>query len=219
MGKVIESIALNRGHEISLKVDKDTKDYDLSSVDVAIDFSTPKSAVDNIRKALESKVPVISGTTGWLSELEAIKALCKEKKGAFIYASNFSIGVNIFFELNKSLAKMINNLTDYNIDLEDVLIIYDDLSLPLGKIRLREQGSSGGHNGIKSIISHLKTDNFKRIKVGIDSNDLIDTKDYVLGKFSKKEMIIIKESISIISNIIDDFMDEKEFVKIMNTFN
>ena len=99
MGKVIESIALNRGHEISLKVDKDTKDYDLSSVDVAIDFSTPKSAVDNIRKALESKVPVISGTTGWLSELEDIKTLCKEKKGAFIYASNFSIGVNIFLNL------------------------------------------------------------------------------------------------------------------------
>jgi len=131
MGKVIESIALNRGHEISLKVDKDTKDYDLSSVDVAIDFSTPKSAVDNIRKALESKVPVISGTTGWLSELEAIKALCKEKKGAFIYASNFSIGVNIFFELNKSLAKMINNLTDYNIDLEEIHHIHK-LDIPSG---------------------------------------------------------------------------------------
>jgi 4-hydroxy-tetrahydrodipicolinate reductase len=105
MGKVIETIALNRGHEISLKVDKYSIDYDLSSVDVAINFSTPKSAVENISKALESNVPVISGTTGWLSELETIETLCNKKEGAFIYASNFSLGVNIFFELNKVLAK------------------------------------------------------------------------------------------------------------------
>ncbi|MDC0382415.1 4-hydroxy-tetrahydrodipicolinate reductase, partial [Flavobacteriaceae bacterium] len=119
MGKVIETIALNRGHEISLKVDKYSIDYDLSSVDVAINFSTPKSAVENISKALESNVPVISGTTGWLSELETIETLCNKKEGAFIYASNFSLGVNIFFELNKVLAKMMNNITDYNVVLEE----------------------------------------------------------------------------------------------------
>ena len=119
MGKVIETIALNRGHEISLKVDKYSIDYDLSSVDVAINFSTPKSAVENISKALESNVPVISGTTGWLSELETIETLCNKKEGAFIYASNFSLGVNIFFELNKVLAKMMNNITDYNVILEE----------------------------------------------------------------------------------------------------
>jgi len=144
----------------------------------------------------------------------------KEKK---FNGESLKIGDTVFLKphtfMNNSGQSVAFAMKFYNIDLEDVLIIYDDLSLPLGKIRLREQGSSGGHNGIKSIISHLKTDNFKRIKVGIDSNDLIDTKDYVLGKFSKKEMIIIKESISIISNIINDFMDEKEFVKIMNTFN
>ena len=120
MGKVIETIALSRGHEISLKVDKNTKDYDLSHVDVAINFSTPRSAVENISKALESNVPIVSGTTGWLSEIETIETLCSELEGAFIYASNFSLGVNIFFELNKNLAKMMSNLTDYNIDLEEI---------------------------------------------------------------------------------------------------
>ena len=120
MGKVIESIALNRGHEVTLKIDKHSRDYDIKSVDVAINFSTPDSAVDNIREALENNIPVISGTTGWLSELETIETLCEEKKGAFIYASNFSLGVNIFFELNKNLAKMMQTLSDYKVDLEEI---------------------------------------------------------------------------------------------------
>ena len=120
MGKVIESIALSRGHEIALKIDKDSGDYDLNTVDVAINFSTPESAVENIRKALENNVPVICGTTGWLSELETIETLCKFKNGAFIYASNFSLGVNIFFELNKNLAKMMKTLTDYTVDLGEI---------------------------------------------------------------------------------------------------
>ena len=120
MGKVIESIALSRGHEITLKIDKDSGNYDLNSVDVAINFSTPESAVENIRKALVNNVPIISGTTGWLSELESIEALCKDKEGAFIYASNFSLGVNIFFELNKYLAKMMKDFIDYNVELEEI---------------------------------------------------------------------------------------------------
>tara|TARA_B100000768_G_scaffold82553_1_gene78183 strand:+ start:563 stop:1267 length:705 start_codon:yes stop_codon:yes gene_type:complete len=120
MGKVIESIALNRGHEVTLKIDKQSRDYDIKLVDVAINFSTSDTAVDNIREALENNIPVISGTTGWLSELETIETLCKEKKGAFIYASNFSLGVNIFFELNKNLAKMMKTLSDYKVDLEEI---------------------------------------------------------------------------------------------------
>ena len=120
MGKVIEKIALNRGHEVTLKIDKDSAPYDITTVDVAINFSTPDSAVENIRIALESGIPVISGTTGWLSEMESIKAVCNAQNGAFIYASNFSLGVNIFFELNKHLAKLMKNLTDYSVDLEEI---------------------------------------------------------------------------------------------------
>lgn len=120
MGKAIESIALVRGHEITLKIDKDNLDYDFSFVDVAINFSTPESAVKNICNALKSNVPVISGTTGWLSELKTIEKLCIAKNGSFIYASNFSLGVNIFFEINKSVAKMMKNLSDYSIDIEEI---------------------------------------------------------------------------------------------------
>ena len=120
MGKVIEKIAVRRGHEVILKIDKDSAPYDITTVDVAINFSTPDSAVENIRLALENRVPVISGTTGWLSEMEYIKKVCADHNGAFIYASNFSLGVNIFFELNKHLAKMMKNLTDYQIDLEEI---------------------------------------------------------------------------------------------------
>jgi 4-hydroxy-tetrahydrodipicolinate reductase len=120
MGKVIEKIAVSRGHEVTLKIDKDSTPYDITSVDVAINFSTPESAVENIRIALENNIPVISGTTGWLSEMEFINTLCAAKNGAFIYASNFSLGVNIFFELNKHLAKMMKNLSDYQVDIEEI---------------------------------------------------------------------------------------------------
>jgi|TARA_Y100000385_G_scaffold291931_1_gene374174 4-hydroxy-tetrahydrodipicolinate reductase len=120
MGKVIESIAISRGHEVSLKIDENSEDYDLKTVDVAIDFSTPEAAVKNISKALKSNIPVISGTTGWLSEMETVKTLCANTKGAFIYASNFSLGVNIVFELNKNLAKMMKNLTNYQVAIEEI---------------------------------------------------------------------------------------------------
>ena len=120
MGKVIEKIAISRGHEITLKIDKDSLPYDITTVDVAIDFSMPSAAVENISIALNNGIPIISGTTGWLSEMGTVKALCDSKNGAFIYASNFSLGVNIFFELNKHLAKMMSNLTDYSINLEEI---------------------------------------------------------------------------------------------------
>ncbi len=120
MGKVIEQIALQRGHDIVLKVDENTKSYDISITDVAIDFSIPSAAVDNITNCLNNNIPVISGTTGWLDDYDNIVALCKEKNGAFIYASNFSLGVNIFFELNKNLAKMMKNLSQYNVNLEEI---------------------------------------------------------------------------------------------------
>jgi len=107
----------------------------------------------------------------------------------------------------------------YNIELEDILIIYDDLALPLGKLRLREQGSAGGHNGIKSIIEHLHTDEFKRIRVGIDSNPLIAAKDYVLGSFTKEDLETILSSVKTVKLIIEDFSNQKEFSNIMNIYN
>ncbi|TDU34357.1 dihydrodipicolinate reductase [Gelidibacter sediminis] len=120
MGKTIENIALNRQHDIALKVDKDTESYNLDGIDVAIDFSTPDAAVDNILKCFSHNVPVISGTTGWLQHYDEVIALCKEREGSFLYASNFSLGVNIFFELNKTLSKLMANLPEYTISMEEI---------------------------------------------------------------------------------------------------
>jgi 4-hydroxy-tetrahydrodipicolinate reductase len=120
MGQTIEQIAIKRGHTIVLKVDKDDTSYDITKADVAIDFSIPDVAFNNISMCLNHQVPVISGTTGWLHDYDKAISLCKEKKGAFIYASNYSLGVNIFFELNKLLAKMMSNLKQYNISLEEI---------------------------------------------------------------------------------------------------
>jgi 4-hydroxy-tetrahydrodipicolinate reductase len=120
MGQMIEKVALNRGHEIVAKIDEHTQNIDFSSMDVAIDFSMPKAAFGNISKCIENNVPIISGTTGWLDKYEDIVALCKSKNGAFIYASNFSLGVNIFFELNNYLAKMMQNLPEYKVSLEEI---------------------------------------------------------------------------------------------------
>ena len=120
MGKMIEQTALSRNHEIVLKVDVDTKDFDISKADVAIDFSIPSSAYNNIKMCLENNVPIISGTTGWLDKYDDAVALCKEKGGAFIYTSNYSLGVNIFFQLNEYLAKMMSNLSQYNVSMEEI---------------------------------------------------------------------------------------------------
>jgi 4-hydroxy-tetrahydrodipicolinate reductase len=119
MGKEIEKIAISRGHEIVIRKDID-EDIDITLADVAIDFSIPNSAFNNITNCFNNNVPVISGTTGWLDKYEDAIALCKEKKGAFIYASNYSLGVNIFFELNKQLAKMMKAVEGYNISMEEI---------------------------------------------------------------------------------------------------
>lgn len=119
MGKEIEKIAISRGHKIVIRKDLDDK-IDINLADVAIDFSVPKAAFSNISNCLNHQVPVISGTTGWLDKYEDAILLCKEKKGAFIYASNYSLGVNIFFELNKQLAKMMKAVEGYDISMEEI---------------------------------------------------------------------------------------------------
>ena len=120
MGKVIERIAIERGHEIVLKKDQDTSFDGLKNADVAIDFSVPNSAVANISECLINGIPVISGTTGWLTNYPKMVQLCEEKNGSFIYGSNFSLGVNVFFELNEYLAKMMANLKQYNVSMEEI---------------------------------------------------------------------------------------------------
>ncbi len=120
MGRMIEEIAQKRGHDIVAKVDVGTTDIDYTAMDVAIDFSTPDAAFDNITGCFENGIPVICGTTGWLSRYNEAMDLCQKNKSAFIYASNFSLGVNIFFELNAHLAKMMSSLNQYKVSMEEI---------------------------------------------------------------------------------------------------
>jgi 4-hydroxy-tetrahydrodipicolinate reductase len=120
MGQTIERIALERGHEIVLKKDEFNTYEGLSEADVAIDFSIPAVAVANISSCFYANVPVISGTTGWLEHYDEMVTLCKEKKGAFISSSNFSLGVNLFFELNEYLAKMMSKFDSYSVEMEEI---------------------------------------------------------------------------------------------------
>ncbi|TND08973.1 MAG: 4-hydroxy-tetrahydrodipicolinate reductase [Bacteroidetes bacterium] len=124
MGKTIEGIALSRGNEIVLKVDEHNagtySDAELMQADVAIEFSTPESAYGNIMRCFRCHVPVVAGTTGWLAKMDEVKKECLENNQAFFYASNFSIGVNIFFRLNENLAKMMNGYGEYDVRMEEI---------------------------------------------------------------------------------------------------
>ncbi len=120
MGQTIEKIALERGHEIVLKKDEFNTYEGLENADVAIDFSIPAVAVDNISNCFLKNVPVISGTTGWLDRYKEMAQLCKEKNGAFISSSNFSLGVNLFFELNEQLAKIMSKFDNYKVEMEEI---------------------------------------------------------------------------------------------------
>jgi len=124
MGKAIEEIALQRGHKIVLKVDDEnladfTKE-NVAKADVAIEFTGPHSAYDNIRGIIEFGVPVVSGSTGWTDRIDEINRLCKERNGGFLYASNFSVGVNIFFELNKKLASLMRPHKEYSLSMVEI---------------------------------------------------------------------------------------------------
>jgi len=118
MGKAIEKVAIDRGHLISFK----TNNCDINlinDVDVTIEFSTPESAFANIKNCIDTNVPVVSGTTGWLEDLDDIKKLCDKKNGSFLYASNFSLGANLFFELNKKLAHLMSDKNQYKTSIDE----------------------------------------------------------------------------------------------------
>jgi 4-hydroxy-tetrahydrodipicolinate reductase len=124
MGKSIEVAAIEKGHEIILRISRHNQERltkeNLQLADVAIEFTNAEAAYKNILLCLESGIPVISGTTGWLSDLPLIEKKCLELKGTFLYASNFSVGVNLFFEVNKKLAALMSSHLDYSVELEEI---------------------------------------------------------------------------------------------------
>lgn len=124
MGRTIEEIAIARGHKIVCKIDVDNQnDFDsdaFRSADVAIEFTTPNTAVENYRRAFAQGVAVVSGTTGWLDRVDEVKRCCEQNNATFFYSSNFSIGVNIFFALNKYLAKIMNGFEQYDVSMKEI---------------------------------------------------------------------------------------------------
>ena len=124
MGKTIEKMAVERGHNIEFIIDKEDQAlFDQISnqkVDVAIEFSQPDAATENILKCFRKGIPVVSGTTGWLEQFEEVKNSCQQENGTFFYASNFSLGVNIFFKINRFLAKIMGQFPDYRVSMEEI---------------------------------------------------------------------------------------------------
>jgi 4-hydroxy-tetrahydrodipicolinate reductase len=124
MGQAIEEIALQRGHKIVLKIDVDninefTKE-NLAKADAAVEFTGPHSAYENVKKLMQTGTATVCGSTGWLEKLDEIQQLCKQTNGAFVYASNYSVGVNIFFEVNKRLAALMSKHDDYEIQVTEI---------------------------------------------------------------------------------------------------
>ena len=164
MGKAIEQIAMERGHQIVLKIDIDQKEYDFSNVDLAIDFSDPSAAYQNIYNCIENGIPVVSGTTGWLSRYDEIVEFCNLKKGAFIYASNFSVGVNLFFNLNTYLSKIMKNISGYNVEMEEIHHIHK-LDAPSGTaITLAESIIENSDKTKWNLKKVMESDLFIRVK-------------------------------------------------------
>ncbi|WP_423127170.1 4-hydroxy-tetrahydrodipicolinate reductase [Gaoshiqia sp. Z1-71] len=153
MGKIIEQIALDRGHEIVLKIDI-TNQHELTidnlkKADVAIEFTIPASAINNYKLCFEAGIPVVSGTTGWLGKKDEVISEMNQREGTFFYASNFSLGVNLFFALNKKLASLMANRPEYDIQMEEVHHT-QKLDAPSGTALTLAEGLFENHPGKKS---------------------------------------------------------------------
>lgn len=120
MGKTIEKLAIEKGHEVVYKSNKDSEEGDLTQADVAIEFSIPSSVVSNLEKCFDLGIPVVCGTTGWLEAYEDVVASCKQKQAAFLYASNFSLGVNLFFHINKLVANVMKDFPTYKLSIDEI---------------------------------------------------------------------------------------------------
>ena len=166
MGKIIDEISQSRGHEVVARLKETPNRESLKDADVVIEFSNPEAAFENIKVCLENKIPVICGTTGWLDKKTEIERIAVEQNSAFLYGSNFSLGVNLFFALNEKLAKLMNNVDEYQCQLEEIHHIH------------KKDAPSGTAISIaEGIIENSKYEAWK----------LDETKDKELGIFAIRE--------------------------------
>lgn len=161
MGKAIEEIAEERGHTIAHKININNtqalKFIDSSQIDVAIEFSQPDAAFENIRFCLNNNIPVVCGTTGWLDKKPQVETLCKEKNGSFFYASNFSLGVNLFFRLNEILAEMMNHHPNYKSKITEIHHT-EKLDAPSGTAITLAEGIINNHTSKNTWLNEPSTD-------------------------------------------------------------
>jgi 4-hydroxy-tetrahydrodipicolinate reductase len=158
MGRIIEQFALDRGHEIVLKIDESNLDQrtteNLQDADVAIDFSTPGSVISNIERCFDADLPLVVGTTGWYDQIEEIKAECLAGDNALLYASNFSVGVNVFFFVNEVLSKIMNRYPQYDVLVEEIHHT-QKLDSPSGTAITIAEGILEGLNRKKTWVNEL----------------------------------------------------------------
>jgi 4-hydroxy-tetrahydrodipicolinate reductase len=172
MGKTIEKIALEKGHNIIVKVQKNQwSDFDKinsSDIDVAIEFSQPEAAFDNIQKCIQLGIPVLSGTTGWLDKQSEIERLCKEKNGTFFYASNFSIGVNIFYKINEMVAQIMDKFPEYHVQMEETHHVHKKDS-PSGTAITLFEGIIANNNSIAGWVETKNSSSADKNQLPINS--------------------------------------------------
>jgi 4-hydroxy-tetrahydrodipicolinate reductase len=181
MGKAIEEIALERGHEIICKIDKNLNEGNLYQADVAINFSIPDAAVDNISRALNKSVPVICGTTGWLDAYQQVTQIAIKKNTAFLYASNFSVGVNLFFKLNMVLAQIMESHKEYSASMEETHHIHK-LDAPSGTAITLAEGI-------------IENSNLIDWKLGEDGKDSLRIQSYREGEIPGTHTVKYKSPI------------------------
>lgn len=212
MGKMVEKIAMSKGHSINQIIDSPNDEID-GNADVAIIFSTPESAVPNIIKCFEKKLPVVCGTTGWLNDIEKIKNYCETNNSTFLFSPNFSLGVNLFFKINSSVSKIMRNSDEFDLRISEVhhtskidspsgtaLKIKKDIDSVLKKDTLIESKRIGSNNGTHEVIYESFSD---LIKI---SHTAKNRDSFALGSIVCAQWIINQNGFFEMDDFLNDFL-------------
>ena len=212
MGKMVEKIAISKGHSINQIIDSPTDEVD-GNADVAIIFSTPESAVLNIVKCFEKKLPVICGTTGWLNDIEKIKKYCETNNSTFLFSPNFSLGVNLFFKINNSVSKIMKNSDEFDLRISEVhhiskidspsgtaLKIKKDIDSILKKDTQIESKRIGSNNGTHEVIYESFSDLIKISHIAKNRDS------FALGSIICAQWIISQNGFFEMDDFLNDFL-------------
>ena len=212
MGKMVEKIAISKGHSINQIIDSPNDEVD-GNADVAIIFSTPESAVLNIMKCFEKKLPVVCGTTGWLNDIEKIKKYCETNNSTFLFSPNFSLGVNLFFKINNSVSKIMRNSDEFDLRISEVhhtskidspsgtaLKIKKDIDSILNKDVQIESKRIGSNNGTHEVIYESFSD---LIKI---SHTAKNRDSFALGSIVCAQWIISQNGFFEMDDFLNDFL-------------